>query len=151
MTAINAAACMNSVVARAKASSTAVAVAALIATGAIPTPAAAQRAAADSVRAAADSLATRLRRAEQAIALLQQQLGEQASAGVSTRSRMQLEFTGRVLVHAFRNDARVNNVDDPQFVRPDSTSALPREGLGMAIRQTTLGAVVTARDVLRAT
>lgn len=148
MTAINAAACLNSVVARAKASSTAVAVAALVAVGAIPTPAAAQRAATDSVRAAADSLAARLRRAEQAIALLQQQLGEQASAGVSTRSRMQLEFTGRVLVHAFRNDARVNNVDDPQFVRPDSASALPKEGLGLAIRQTTLGVVLTSRDVL---
>lgn len=83
--------------------------------------------------------------------MLQQQLGEAASSGVSTRSRMQLELTGRVLVHMFRNDARVNNVDDPQFVRPDSTSALPTAALGLAIRQTTLGMVLTSRDVLGGT
>ena len=148
MTAFSAVACLNSVAARAKASSTTLLLAALIATGAPATRAQAQRAAGDSARAAADSLAARLRRAEEAIALLQQQLAEQASSGVTTRSRMQLEFTGRVLVHAFRNDRRVNNVDDPQFVRPDSASPLSPEALGLAIRQTTLGLVVTSRDVL---
>ena len=121
--------------------------AALVATSPLHTPLAAQRAPSDSARAAADSLAARLRRAEAAIALLQQQLGEQASAGVSTRSRMQLELTGRVLVHSFRNDHRVNNVDDPQFVRPDTISALPVAALGLAIRQTTLGLVVSSSDV----
>ncbi|CAN5555062.1 hypothetical protein BH09GEM1_BH09GEM1_10140 [soil metagenome] len=95
-----------------------------------------------------DSATARLRRAEEAIALLQQQLGEATSSGVSTRSRMQLEMNGRVLVHTFRNDGRVNNVDDPQFVRPDSVSALPASNLGMAIRQTSLGIVLTSRDVL---
>ena len=95
-----------------------------------------------------DSVAARLRRAEEALALLQQQLGEAASSGVSTRSRMQLELTGRVLVHTFYNDHRVNNVDDPQFVRPDSVSALPASALGLAIRQTSLGVVLTSRDVL---
>ena len=95
-----------------------------------------------------DSVAARLRRAEESIALLQQQLGEAASSAVSTRSRMQLELTGRVLVHTFRNDRRVNNVDDPQFVRPDSATALPASALGLAIRQTSLGVVVTSRDVL---
>jgi hypothetical protein len=147
MTALNAA-CVNSVASRAKASSTTLVLAVLIATMTIANPASAQRAPSDSARAAADSIAARLRRAEEAIALLQQQLGEQASAGVSTRSRMQLELNGRVLVHAFRNDARTNNVDDPQFVRPDSASPLPVEALGLAIRQTTLGLVVTTRDVL---
>jgi hypothetical protein len=121
----------------------------IIATGVPAVPLGAQRApASDSARAAADSLAARLRRAEEAIALLQQQLAEQASSGVTTRSRMQLEITGRVLVHAFSNDRRVNNVDDPQFVRPDSAQALPVEGVGLAIRQTTLGIVLTSRDVL---
>ncbi|MEP6621747.1 MAG: hypothetical protein ABJE47_20640 [bacterium] len=103
----------------------------------------------DSLReAAADTLAARLRRAEEAIALLQQQLGEQTASGVSTRSRMQLEVNGRVVVNSFRNERRVNNVDDPQFVRPDSASALAIGSLGMAIRQTSLGAVLNARDVL---
>lgn len=105
----------------------------------------------DALGARQDSIATRLRHAEESIALLQQQLGEAASSGVSTRSRMQLELNGRVLVHMFRNDSRVNNVDDPQFVRPDSASALPVAALGLAIRQTTLGMVLTSRDVLGGT
>ena len=148
MTAFNAAACLNSVSARARSSSVALVLAALIATSGFPTPTQGQRAASDSARAAGDSLAARLRRAEEAIALLQQQLADQASSGITTRSRMQLELTGRVLVHAFRNDRRVNNVDDPQFVRPDSAATLPADALGLAIRQTTLGLVVTSRDVL---
>lgn len=148
MTAFQAAARVNSVPPRAKASSTTLLMAAIVAAGAVATPLQAQRAPADSARAAADSIAARLRRAEEAIAILQQQLADQASSGVATRSRMQLELTGRVLVHAFRNDRRVNNVDDPQFVRPDSASALPVEGVGLAIRQTTLGLVLTSRDVL---
>ena len=148
MTAHRAAACVNSVPTRAKASSVILLITALVATSPLHTPLAAQRAPADSARAAADSLAARLRRAEAAIALLQQQLGEQASAAVSARSRMQLELTGQVLVHSFRNDRRVNNVDNPQFVRPDSVTALPAAALGLAIRQTTLGLVVTSPDVL---
>lgn len=108
----------------------------------------AQRSVPDSARARPDSVAARLRRAEEAITLLQQQLGEASASGVSTRSRMQLELSGRVLVHTFFNDHRVNNVDDPQFVRPDSASALPASALGLAIRQTSLGVVLTSRDVL---
>ena len=80
--------------------------------------------------------------------MLQQQLGEASTSGVTTRSRMQLEVTGRVLVHTFYNDRHVNNVDDPQFVRPDSVPDLPQSALGLAIRQTTLGVVLTSRDVL---
>ena len=150
MSAHHSAARLNSVPPRVKASSTFLA--ALVASATIAAPLHAQQRAsvtpADSARAAADSVAARLRRAEEAIAVLQQQIADQASAGVSTRSRMQLEITGRVLVHAFSNDARVNNVDDPQFVRPDSVQTLPTKGLGLAIRQTTLGIVLTSRDVL---
>ena len=158
MTATRALSRIKSVAARARASSTApillLRIAAIgslaVATGAPLAAQGAPRAAGrDSASiAAADSLAARLKRAEEAIALLQQQLGEQAASGVITRSRMQLELTGRVLVHMFRNERRVNNQDNPQFVRPDSASPLPISALGMAIRQTTLGAVVTARDVM---
>src|SRR5260221_2259459 len=60
---------------------------------------------------------------------------------------MQLGLTGRVLVHGVRNDRRVNNGDDPQFVRPDSISPPPTPVV-MSARQTTLGAALSARDVL---
>ncbi|MES2176617.1 MAG: hypothetical protein V4550_02035 [Gemmatimonadota bacterium] len=112
------------------------------------TPLGAQRtpSAADSARIASDSLAARLRRAEQAIAVLQQQVADQASAGVSTRSRMQLELNGSVLMHAFRNDGRVNNADDPQFALISATA--PGTPVALTVRQTRLGAVLTASDVL---
>ncbi|MEX2178364.1 MAG: hypothetical protein WD801_06610 [Gemmatimonadaceae bacterium] len=95
-----------------------------------------------------DSLAIRLRRAENAIAVLQRQLAEQAERGVATRSGLRVELNGRVAVNGFANDRRVNNVDNPQFVRPDNTPGVPVQGAGMAIRQTTLGLAVTAPAVL---
>jgi hypothetical protein len=95
-----------------------------------------------------DSLAARLRRAEAAIAVLQQQIGEQAETGAKATSGMHLEFTGRVMVGGFGNSRRVNNVDNPQFVRPDTTPGVPVRGLGMAIRQTRLGLAIRAPEVL---
>ena len=43
--------------------------------------------------------------------------------------------------------ARVNNVDDPQFVRRDTASLLPPHGFGMAVRQTLLGLRTNVSDV----
>ena len=97
---------------------------------------------------AADSLAARLRRAEAAIAALEVQVAEQAQTGVTTRSRARLEWTGRVLMNGFVNSRRVNNVDNPQFVQPDPAPTVPMRGLGMAIRQTRLGLVVTVPEAL---
>src|SRR5205085_11660220 len=37
------------------------------------------------------------------------------------------------------NSRRVNNVDNPQFVLPDTTATVPVRGIGMSIRQTRLG------------
>lgn len=102
----------------------------------------------DTVRTSRDSIAARLERAEEAIALLRQQLGDQS--GVQTRSRMTMEINGRVLMHAFSNTRRVNNADVPTFVRPDTNTGLPLGGAGMAIRQTTLGFALSAPDVLGA-
>jgi hypothetical protein len=101
----------------------------------------------DTTATKPDSLAARLDRAEEQLRLLQQQLAAQAQSQVTTKSRMSLEFSGRVLVTGFSNSRRVNNVDDPQFVRPDSATGLPQGGAGMAIRQTTLGMAVTAPEV----
>ena len=102
----------------------------------------------DSTKAKTDSLAARLERAEEAIKLLQEQLAAEAQSSVKTRSRISLEFNGRVLVTAFSNSRRVNNVDVPLFVRPDSAIGLPQGGAGMAIRQTQLGFAVSADRVL---
>lgn len=106
-----------------------------------PAPVIPTRAAADSL---ADSLIARLQRAEEAIALLTQQLAAQASSATQTESRARFDLSGRVLINAFRNTARVNNTDVPQFARPDTTipgtvpGRLLRGGVGAAIRQTTL-------------
>ena len=98
-----------------------------------------------------DTLAARLRRAENAIAVLQQQLSEQAESGARARSGMRIELHGRVMVNGFANSRRVNNVDNPQIVRPDSVPGYPARGVGMAGRQTTLGLAVGASDVLGGT
>jgi hypothetical protein len=102
----------------------------------------------DTTKAKQDSIAARLERAEEQIRLLQQRLAADADTKVTTRSRMSLELNGRVLVTGFSNSRRVNNVDVPLFVRPDTASGLPQGGAGMAIRQTTLGLAVTAPQVL---
>jgi hypothetical protein len=95
-----------------------------------------------------DSLLARIRALEAAVEVVQKQLAEQASTGVQARSRARMELTGRVIVNSFSNDARVNNVDNPQFARPDTATLLPTNGFGMAIRQTSLGLRVFVPDVL---
>jgi hypothetical protein len=105
----------------------------------------------DSTKAKADSIAARLERAEEAIKLLQEQLASESQSSVKTRSRLSLEFNGRVLVSAFSNSRRVNNVDVPLFVRPDSANGLPQGGGGMSIRQTQLGMAITAERVIGGT
>lgn len=111
------------------------------------TPAIAQGA--PATKAQTDSLAARVERAEEALELLKQQMANQG--GVQAKSRLAVEVGGQVLVNAFGNSRRVNNVDVPIFTRPDSASGLPLGGGGMAIRQTTLGIVVTAQDVMGGT
>jgi hypothetical protein len=103
----------------------------------------------DTTRTSRDSLAARLERAEEAIAQLKQKTENQG--GVQTRSGMTIEVNGRVLVNGFSNTRRVNNVDVPTFVRPDSAGAFPAGGAGMAIRQTTLGITFSDPDIWGAT
>jgi hypothetical protein len=95
-----------------------------------------------------DSIADRLRRAEAAITMLQQQIAEQAQSSARTRSGVRVELSGRVTMNAFGNSRRVNNVDNPQFVRPDTTAGVPVRGVGMAIRQTRIGLAVSVPEVL---
>src|SRR5690349_1373078 len=58
-----------------------------------------------------------------------------------------VEFTGMVLVNGFFTNARVNNVDVPQFV----DTLAPASAAGGSIRQTRLGVFVTDPDVLHGT
>lgn len=103
-------------------------------------------------RTRADSLEERLRRAEAAITALQTQVSEQASAGVATRTGARLEISGTVLVKAFGNSRRVNNVDNAQFVLPDlATTTFVDRGMGMTIRDTRLGLRYTVPEVLGGT
>ncbi len=104
----------------------------------------------DSVKAAHDSLAARVERAEETIELLKQQLAAQSESGVTSRSGLKLEWSGRMLANAFGNSRRTNNADVPLFVRPDTASGLPQGGGGIAIRQSTVGLAVTGTRVLGA-
>jgi hypothetical protein len=101
----------------------------------------------DSTKIKLDSMAARVERTEEQLKLLQQMLAAESETRVTTRSHISLELNGRVLVTAFSNSRRVNNVDVPLFVRPDTASGLPQGGAGMAIRQTTLGLAVNAPRV----
>lgn len=96
-----------------------------------------------------DSLLDRLRRAEAAIRSLQTQLAEQEETAVRSRSGVHMELNGRVMVGGFGNSRRVNNVDDPQFVLPDTVAGVPVRGVGMSIRQTRLGLTVRSTSMLR--
>ncbi|MGH7616997.1 MAG: hypothetical protein ACREPM_07200 [Gemmatimonadaceae bacterium] len=109
-----------------------------------PLPAAAQ----DTSRTVTmDSLVARLKALESSVDVLQKQLADQATTAVQTRSRLQLDLTGRIVMNAFSNDRGVNNADDPQFVRRDTASSLPSHGFGMAVRQTLLGLRTNVSDV----
>jgi hypothetical protein len=94
-----------------------------------------------------DSLAARLARAEAAIAALRQQLATESQSTVHTRSRLQLDLTGRILTNFFLTTGRVNNVDVPGVaLAPVPTPE--DDAFGVTVRQTRLGAVVTVDGVL---
>ncbi len=95
-----------------------------------------------------DSLAERLRRAEEAIALLREQMATQAESQVQSASRVRVELFGRVLVNGFFNSDSTNNSDVPQFAAP--SGGRKQGGLGGAIRQTSLGVRVDVSRVLGA-
>ena len=98
---------------------------------------------ADSARAATDSILERLQRAEEAIALLRDQLAAEAATAVQSASRVRLELFGRILTNAFSNSAPVNNSDVPLFVLPAGD-----RGASASVRQSSLGVAVDVSDVL---
>ncbi len=112
------------------------------------TPAAAQDTIRTAPRTSPDSIAARLERAEEMIEFLKQQMADQSAIAIHTRSRIEVELTGRVLVNAFSNTRRVTALDAPVFVRPDTAGGPPPGGAGMGIRQTTIGFSAAVADVL---
>lgn len=97
-----------------------------------------------------DSLQLRLEDAEAMLELLQQQLATEAESGVRTRSRIGLELSGRVLMNVFTNNKETNNADVPMYRKQVPDGSL-KGGMGMTVRQTTLGAALTVHDVLGGT
>jgi hypothetical protein len=95
-----------------------------------------------------DSLAERLRRAEEAIALLREQIAAQAESQVQSASRVRVDLFGRVLANGFFNSDSTNNSDVPQFAAPSGGRA--QGGMGGAIRETSLGIRVEVPRVLGA-
>jgi hypothetical protein len=96
-------------------------------------------------------LADRVRRLEAVVAILQQQLAEQAGQAVTSRSGLQLQLTGTVLVNAFFNNAKVNTSETPQVVvPPDPPGGLPVPHVGATARQTRIALLATHPDVLGA-
>ena len=95
-----------------------------------------------------DSLAERLRRAEEAIALLKEQMATQAESQVQSASRVRVELFGRVLANGFFNSDSTNNSDVPQFAAPGG--GRKQGGLGGAIRQTSLGVRIEVPRVIGA-
>jgi len=97
-----------------------------------------------------DSLAARLARAEAAIAALRQQLATESQSSVRSRSRLQLELTGRILTNFFLTLGRVDNVDVPRSASAPS-DIIEDDAFGVTVRQSRVGAVVTVADVLGGT
>jgi hypothetical protein len=102
----------------------------------------------DSAAASRDSLAERLRRAEEAIELLRRQLATQAASEVRTRSRVQFELFGRVLLNTFYNSGRGNVVDVPQFVLTNAGAPARDGSFSAAVRQSLVGGAIHIADVL---
>ncbi len=111
----------------------------------------------DSVASAADSLTARLARAEAAIALLQQQLAVEAATAVRTRSRLQVELSGRVVTNSYFTVGRANSAELPLIAREAviPTNILQgRSGdraFGISLRQSFLGVAVSVDSVLGGT
>lgn len=101
-------------------------------------------------RSSPDSLAARLERAEAALELLRLQLATEASSGVRTKSRLQVELWARVLVNGFASRGPLNSADVPTYATDDPPVPV-LQALGFSVRQSRLGMSVSVDSVLRGT
>jgi hypothetical protein len=103
---------------------------------------------------AQDSLAERVRRAEEALERLRRQIEEQERTKVQSRLRNRVELSGLILLNGFFNNAKLNNSDVPQFVDTltpaDTAGGRPVSALGGAVRQTRVALAVSGMRALGA-
>lgn len=97
----------------------------------------------------------RLEDLEATVRALKEQLAADASTAVRTRSRIGMEFHGRVLMHTLYTSAATNNADLPLFVSqsiiaPPFSPVERPGGATMSLRQSMFGLAVTASDILGA-
>lgn len=100
-----------------------------------------------------DSLAERLRRAEEAIEMLRAQVAEQSQSKVQSHLRNTVEFSGLILFNAFYNSGKTNNSDVPlhaDTLVPNDTLGLPNANAGATYRQTRIGVTVSGAHVFGA-
>jgi hypothetical protein len=93
------------------------------------------------------ALAARLERAERQIELLRQQLAALAASRVEPRSGNRVELSGRVLVNAFFNNAKVNNSDVPAVVLPPDPPNFPASAAGATVRQSQVALTAVVPDL----
>ena len=101
-----------------------------------------------------DSLAERVRRAEEALEQLRARLEQQAQPTVRSRSRSTVELYGLIIANGYYNSAKTNNSDIPAYAdvvtAADSASGLPMSNVGATARQTRLGLTVSGARALGA-
>lgn len=94
------------------------------------------------------SLAARLERAERLLQMLREQVSQQTTARVESRSGNHVALSGLVLVNGFFNNARVNNSDVPQIVlSPDPLVNLPASHTGATARQSQFALTASVPDL----
>jgi hypothetical protein len=95
------------------------------------------------------ALAERVRRLEDLVVMLRNQVAGQAELGVVSRQGNQLELAGTVFLNGFYNDRTMNNSDVPQVVSvPDPADPLPVAHVAGSARQTRLQLFAFAPGVL---
>jgi hypothetical protein len=100
-----------------------------------------------------DSLAERVRRAEEAIEMLRAQLAEQAQSKVQSRLRNTVELSGLVLINAFYNSGKTNNSDVPlhaDTLVPSDRTGVPNANAGATLRQTQISLSLSGAHALGA-
>jgi hypothetical protein len=101
----------------------------------------------DAQRAALDSLAARLARTEERLRELERRLAPATDLARADTHRLAFAVRGRMIVNVFANSRRVNSTGTPAFVRPDDPGDPNPRGIGMHMRQSTIGFSVTAKNV----
>ncbi len=83
-------------------------------------------------------LDSRVQKLEEATRLLGSKVDEQYQTKVETASKYRARLSGIVLMNAFRNHGASNNLDFPDFARPNPPGS-PASSFGATLRQSEIG------------